>query len=130
MGAKAKHLNLDRRIIRVMESVTDVNGKLVFGTTKTGANRAVTWPASLDEAIANHLATRPNDPDALVFVGSTGTAVRHGLFMKRNFNPALERAGLPPGTRFHDLRHTHASLLIAMGAIPKPYRNVWGIAPS
>ena len=26
MGAKAKHLNLDRRIIRVMESVTDVNG--------------------------------------------------------------------------------------------------------
>ena len=123
---RRKHVDLDHRIIRVMESVTEVGGELIFGSTKTGANRAVTWPASLDEAIANHLATRPDDPDALVFVSTTDTPMRHSGFMKRSFKPALERAGLPQGTRFHDLRHTHASLLIAMGAHPKAIQERLG----
>jgi integrase len=35
------------------------------------------------------------------------------------FCPALVRAGLPTQLRFHDLRHTCASLLIAQGAHPK-----------
>ena len=123
---RRKHLSFDRRTIQVMESVTEVGGELIFGSTKTGANRAVTWPASLDEAIANHLATRPDDPDALVFVSTTDTPMRHSGFMKRSFKPALERAGLPQGTRFHDLRHTHASLLIAMGAHPKAIQERLG----
>ncbi len=123
---RRKHLSFDRRTIQVMESVTEVGGELIFGSTKTGANRAVTWPASLDEAIASHLATRPDDPDALVFVSTTDTPMRHSGFMKRSFKPALERAGLPQGTRFHDLRHTHASLLIAMGAHPKAIQERLG----
>ena len=36
----------------------------------------------------------------------------------RKFLPALRRAGLPR-IRFHDLRHTYASLLIAQGEHPK-----------
>ena len=123
---RRKHLNLAHRTIRVMEAVTEVGGKLVLGTTKTGANRAVTWPASLDEAIANHLATRPNDPDTLVFVSTAGTPMRHTNFMSQHFRPALARTGLPKGIRFHDLRHTHASLLIAMGAHPKAIQERLG----
>jgi integrase len=34
------------------------------------------------------------------------------------FDPALRRAGLPK-VRFHDLRHSFASLLIAQGEHPK-----------
>ena len=37
----------------------------------------------------------------------------------RHFKPAVRRAGLPDETRFHDLRHTCAALLIALGAHPK-----------
>lgn len=33
--------------------------------------------------------------------------------------PAVVRAGLPNGTRFHDLRHTYAAFLIAEGAHPR-----------
>jgi hypothetical protein len=38
--------------------------------------------------------------------------------VRREFTPALRRARLPQ-IRFHDLRHTYASLLIAQGAHPK-----------
>ena len=38
--------------------------------------------------------------------------------LRRRFHPALRRAGLPK-MRFHDLRHTYASLLIAQGENPK-----------
>jgi integrase len=38
--------------------------------------------------------------------------------VRRLFDPALRKAGLPR-MRFHDLRHTFASLLIAQGEHPK-----------
>ena len=123
---RRKHLDLDHRTIRVSESMTITDGTLIASTTKTGTSRAVTWPAFLDEVIAKHLATRPDDPDALVFVSTTETPMRHNNFMAQHFRPALEPAGLPKGIRFHDLRHTHASLLIAMGAHPKAIQERLG----
>ena len=33
----------------------------------------------------------------------------------RDFNKALERAGLPDRVRFHDLRHAHATLMLRAG---------------
>ena len=38
--------------------------------------------------------------------------------VKRDFDTTLRRAGLRK-TRFHDLRHTYASLLIDRGELPK-----------
>lgn len=32
------------------------------------------------------------------------------------YNKALTKLGLPPQTRFHDLRHAHATMLLASGA--------------
>ena len=37
---------------------------------------------------------------------------------RRSFRPPLERAGLPK-IRFHDLRHTAATLLLGQGVNPK-----------
>ena len=35
------------------------------------------------------------------------------------FKPAVRQAGLPESTRFHDLRHTFAAILIDQGAHPR-----------
>ena len=54
----------------------------------------------------------------LVFPSTVGTPEDADHMRKRRFMPALKRAGLPK-IRFHDLRHTYASLLIAQGEHPK-----------
>jgi integrase len=41
--------------------------------------------------------------------------VRRASFYQRVWRPALKAAGLPAMTRFHDLRHYYASLLIRHG---------------
>jgi site-specific recombinase XerD len=37
----------------------------------------------------------------------------------RHFKAALKKAGLPQPIRFHDLRHSRATLLIAQGVHPR-----------
>lgn len=116
---RAGRLDLLRRSVDVRESLADVKGKLVFGPTKTYANRTVRLPGFLAEELATHLAGRQHHSDHLVFTGPTGAPLRHNLFYMRHFKPAVVRAGLPQGLRFHDLRHTCAALLVAQGAHPK-----------
>jgi len=38
--------------------------------------------------------------------------------VNRHFKPLLRCAGLPESTRWHDLRHTYATLLLAQGTHP------------
>ena len=48
------------------------------------------------------------------------------MFYARHFKPAVRRADVPDGLRFHDLRHTCAALLIANGAHPKEMQERLG----
>jgi len=70
--------------------------------------------------LRDHLANRvKSTPEALVFTSEVGGLVSHANWYRHYFRPAVKRAGLPDGIRFHDLRHTYASLLVAEGAHPR-----------
>jgi integrase len=109
-------LNPLHRWVEVAESVEEIHGQLVYGPPKTYARRRVELPAGLADELGDHLATRPADPEAFVFTAPDGGAMRHSNFYGRHFKPAVRRSGLDPRTRFHDLRHTAAALMIAEGA--------------
>ena len=51
---------------------------------------------------------------------------RHNL-VNRSFKPLLRRAGLPD-IRFHDLRHTCATLMLAVGTNTKVVQETLGHA--
>jgi site-specific recombinase XerC len=57
-----------------------------------------------------------------------GGPLREQKFVAGIFKPAAARAGLPQRLRFHDLRHTCASLLIAQGASVKAVQAQLGHA--
>jgi integrase len=51
--------------------------------------------------------------------------LRQDTVDRRSFKPLLERAGLE-GLRFHDLRHTCATLLLSRGVHPKFVQELLG----
>jgi integrase len=51
----------------------------------------------------------------------------HNIF-RRSFKPLLSKAGLPHTVRFHDLRHTCATLLCSKNVNPKVVQEMLGHA--
>lgn len=114
---KVSRLNLLRGRVEVSESADEANGKFNIGPTKTYSRRSVGIPAPLVEEMMVHVAGKAQTD--FVFEGPDGGPLRHSNWYPRHFKPAAVRAGCPPATRFHDLRHTYAAFLIAEGAHPR-----------
>ena len=81
-------------------------------TPKSGKVRSVPMAPDVARALAS-LAAREHwrGDDDLVFVGELGGYL-DGSALRRRYNAALKRAGLRP-LRFHDLRHTFGTRMIA-----------------
>ena len=67
--------------------------------------------------------------DNLVFPNAIGEPMRGNHILQRNFAPILKNAGLPP-LRFHDLRHTAATLLLKQKVHPKIVSEMLGHSTS
>lgn len=123
-GLRVRDVELLRRRINVRQTVTDLGSELIVDTPKSNAGRrTVPISPALCDLLAAHIGNARLGMDDLVF-GDDGKPRRHNTFYLQVFRPAVVRAGLPPETRFHDLRHTYASLMIAAGVNPKRL-SVW-----
>lgn len=88
-------------------------GKFVSPKSKKSV-RKVVMTTNLASVLKRHkLESQPNDLD-LVFANGEGKPNDGDTLVKRQFLPALRRAGLRQ-IRFHDLRHTYTALLIRQG---------------
>ncbi|MDP9485863.1 MAG: tyrosine-type recombinase/integrase [Actinomycetota bacterium] len=61
-----------------------------------------------------------------MFATETGTPLNRQSLLRRSFEPLLKLAGLPEKARFHDLRHTCATLLLVKGIHPKVVQKLLG----
>ncbi len=59
------------------------------------------------------------DNDDLVFANAFGRVVETSNFSSKTFKEILRQAGIPDSVKFHDLRHTHATLLLLRGVNAK-----------
>jgi integrase len=126
---RTSSLDLRRGTVRVTASASIVRGRRVEGPPKSRAGRrSVIVNRALCDSLRGHLGDRLLDRDALVFTEAAGTPLKFGSFYSQRFKPAV-RDVLPEhlhGLRFHDLRHTYASLLVEQGAHPKEMAELMG----
>lgn len=108
--------------IYIRRSLQERNGKLTLAEPKTKkSKREVVLPRMAVDALHEHrkrqlaagrLAT------GYVFTNTEGGPLRRSHFHRADFKPLLRLAKLPE-IRFHDLRHTAATLLLVEGVNPK-----------
>jgi integrase len=119
VGLKRDNLNLLKREVRIVGSLEEVHGgpRYVEETKTSATRRTLSIPPFLVEEMVLHLQHAPESE--FVFTGSRGALLRRSNFRKRHWKPAVSKAELEPELRFHDLRHSCASILISRGAHPK-----------
>lgn len=126
LGLRWCDVDLGRCQIRVRRSLKrqpDNSLEIVETKTKT-STRTLDVVTLAAETLTHHRAAQAaerlrlgpgwNDLD-LVFPNRLGKPMSATNLTRRSFTPFLAEAGLP-SIRFHDLRHTFATLLIASGA--------------
>jgi integrase len=123
--------NIDLRAgyLMVRHTLMELRGEVRLSEPKTQkSRRKIELPKLAIDALLNHKkkALAAGQIDGLVFRNASGGALRRGHFYQSGFKPLLERAGLPKATRFHDLRHTAATLLLAAGENPKVVQELLG----
>jgi integrase len=107
-------LRVDRQLLAV-----DKTGQPVFGPPKTpAANRVVPVGASVARLIAQHLAACGPGNGGIVFHVRGGNPVDRSR-AGHIWRPAVKGMELRPRSGWHELRHYHASLLIADGRSPR-----------
>jgi len=113
-GLTRADVDLDTGTLRVHRKLGEVNGHLSYRRPKSKAGRrTVGIPSFVARSLAVHLDrySLPGD-DGLVFPSPEGTFMRRSNFRRRVWLPATAAVGLE-GLRFHELRHTAATLAAA-----------------
>lgn len=135
LALRWRDVDLARGTLAVTGSLQRTKGGLAIAEPKTARSRRLV--ALTDLAVAA-LARRQEIQTAeaervgglwknldLVFTSAVGGPIEPGNLLRRSFWPLLDRAGLPH-IRFHDLRHTAATLMLSRGVHPKVASELLG----
>ncbi|MFO7172598.1 MAG: tyrosine-type recombinase/integrase [Bacillota bacterium] len=124
LGLRWQDVDLDKGTITVAQILERVGSSFRFNSPKTKASRRTfELPAACIQALRRWRREQAEErmrvgpawahPE-LVFTTTLGTPLSHWNVTKRDFRAVLEKAGLPR-IRFHDLRHTAATLMLDQG---------------
>jgi len=113
-GLRVEDVCADRSSVTVQQTLSEtLRGELSFaGPKSTAGYRTVVLPASVSTELSTHI--HRFDRSELVFTTVTGLPIRRPNFTQ-TWRTALTLAGVPE-VRFHDLRHTAATLATRQGA--------------
>ncbi|MHB8757113.1 MAG: site-specific integrase [Bacillota bacterium] len=133
LGLRWADMNLMERYLTVRQQVVCINGLPTVQEPKTKkSTRAVPLSEDIVEALRQHrlrqteerlMAAKYTSLD-FVFAGPSGEAL-DPRSVSRQFERRLKRCGLPP-VRFHDIRHTFATVALEAGVPLKVVSEMLG----
>ena len=130
LGLSVDRVDFLRASVRVdRQLVTVANQKPFFGPVKTPTSlRTIPAPSVALDALAEHLAAYGPGTDGLIFTNADGEPIARAAIghVWRKATRAAELGGV----RFHQLRHTAASLLIAGGLSVPAVARYLGHSPA
>ena len=133
LGLKWADVDLEAGSLQVRRTLS--RGDFTAPKTARSRRNVKLTPGAM-EALKRHSArqademTRVGDryqDQGLIFASEVGTPLNRHNLVTRSFKPLLKHAGLP-AIRFHDLRHTCATLLFSKGVHPKFVQELLGHA--
>ncbi len=130
-GLQRRDIDAATGILRVRRALIEVSGKPArLGTTKTTtSNRDIRVPAFALAPLLDHLDRfTGSEPTAQVFTTRSGRLLTSSTF-NRFYRRAADAVGRPD-LRFHDLRHTGATMVASGGASIADIRARLGHATS
>jgi integrase len=136
LGLRWDDVNLERELLQVRQQLTRTRDGHSFTAPKRGKARVVRLTDMAIAALEDHLVAQNEErtragslwqETGLVFTSTIGTPVDVGNLTYRSFRQLLKRTDLPR-IRFHDLRHTCATLLLSKGTHPKIVQEMLGHA--
>jgi integrase len=137
LALKWQDVDLENATVSVRRTLTKNGGRLLLGEPKTKkSRRTIQLTDEAVRALREHLARQVEHiqhrgdlyrDEGLIFASEVGTLINPTNLRQRSFASLLKRAGLPK-IRFHDLRHTCATLLLSCNVHPKFVQELLGHA--
>lgn len=138
LALKWRDIDLESARLSVRRTVTKDGGKLLLGEPKTKkSRRTIALTDGAVNALRQHITRQMEEmeilgddyrDEGLVFTSEVGTLINPTNLRRRSLAKLLKRAKLPKSVRFHDLRHTCATLLFTSGVHPKHVQELLGHA--
>lgn len=127
LGLLVGNLDFERGTVRVEGALQWQRGKLVRDSVKTASSvRVLPLPSTLVPLLRDHLAVQQArfPENEYLFASTSGTPINPRNLL-RQFKELLRKAKLRD-IRFHDLRHSCATFLIAQGVNPRVVMEILG----